>query len=139
MPSDAETRVQERPGDHQEELRLWLRLLTCSTMIESEIRTRLRGRFDVILLGQVLTETLPGSSAELRIADHAAMIHALFTDSLEENGALIIVEPALRDRTRHLHALRDHLLTSPAITLFAPCLHRESCPALLRGGSSRPS
>ena len=49
MPSDAETRVQERPGDHQEELRLWLRLLTCSTMIESEIRTRLRGRFDVTL------------------------------------------------------------------------------------------
>ncbi len=49
MDIDAETRVQERPGEHQDELRLWLRLLTCSTMIESEIRTRLRERFDVTL------------------------------------------------------------------------------------------
>jgi DNA-binding MarR family transcriptional regulator len=49
MDIDAETRLQDRPGDHQDELRLWLRLLTCSTMIESEIRTRLRARFDVTL------------------------------------------------------------------------------------------
>ncbi|MCW3474372.1 MarR family winged helix-turn-helix transcriptional regulator [Limobrevibacterium gyesilva] len=46
---DAETRAQERPSDHQDELRLWLRLLTCTTMIEGEIRTRLRERFDVTL------------------------------------------------------------------------------------------
>jgi DNA-binding MarR family transcriptional regulator len=49
MDIDAETRVQDRPGDHQDELRLWLRLLTCSTMIQSEIRTRLREGFDVTL------------------------------------------------------------------------------------------
>ena len=49
MAIDAETRVQDRPGDHQDELRLWLRLLTCSTMIQSEIRTRLREGFDVTL------------------------------------------------------------------------------------------
>jgi DNA-binding MarR family transcriptional regulator len=49
MQPDAETRVQERPGDHKDELRLWLRLLTCSTMIEQEIRRRLRERFDVTL------------------------------------------------------------------------------------------
>jgi DNA-binding MarR family transcriptional regulator len=46
---DAETRAQERPSDHQDELRLWLRLLTCATMIQGEIRTRLRERFDVTL------------------------------------------------------------------------------------------
>jgi DNA-binding MarR family transcriptional regulator len=46
---DAETRAEERPSDHQDELRLWLRLLTCTTMIEGEIRTRLRERFDVTL------------------------------------------------------------------------------------------
>jgi len=46
---DAETRVSERPSDHQDELRLWLRLLTCTTMIEGEIRTRLRETFDVTL------------------------------------------------------------------------------------------
>ena len=49
MPIDAETRLQEHPDDHKDELRLWLRLLTCTTMIEAEIRTRLRARFGVTL------------------------------------------------------------------------------------------
>ena len=48
-PVDAETRAHERPSDHQAELRLWLRLLTCSTMIEAAIRRRLRQRFGVTL------------------------------------------------------------------------------------------
>jgi DNA-binding MarR family transcriptional regulator len=48
-PIDAETIASERPGDHREELRLWLRLLTCTTMIEGEIRRRLRRDFDVTL------------------------------------------------------------------------------------------
>ena len=34
---------------HKQELRLWLRLLTCSTMIERGIRRRLRAQFDVTL------------------------------------------------------------------------------------------
>lgn len=46
---DAETRAQEHPGDHKAELRLWLRLLTCTTMIETMVRSRLRERFDVTL------------------------------------------------------------------------------------------
>jgi DNA-binding MarR family transcriptional regulator len=46
---DAETRAEERPSEHQDALRLWLRLLTCTTLIEGEIRTRLRERFDVTL------------------------------------------------------------------------------------------
>ena len=49
MPRDAETRVAERPADHVAELRLWLRLLTCTTLIEGEVRRRLRDEFDVTL------------------------------------------------------------------------------------------
>ncbi len=49
LPLDAETKVAERPGDHEAELRLWLRLLTCTTLIECEIRQRLRAEFDVTL------------------------------------------------------------------------------------------
>ncbi len=49
IPLDAETKVAERPGDHESELRLWLRLLTCTTLIESEVRQRLRAAFDVTL------------------------------------------------------------------------------------------
>ena len=49
IPLDAETKVAERPGDHQAELRLWLRLLTCTNLIETEIRRRLREEFNVTL------------------------------------------------------------------------------------------
>ena len=47
IPLDAETRVSERPHDHKAELRLWLRLFTCKTLIEGEVRRRLRETFDV--------------------------------------------------------------------------------------------
>jgi DNA-binding MarR family transcriptional regulator len=49
LPLDAETKALEAPHDHKNDLRLWLRLLTCSTMVETEIRRRLRERFDVTL------------------------------------------------------------------------------------------
>src|SRR6201996_9865057 len=49
LPLDAETKVLEAPHGHKDELRLWLRLLTCTTLVETEIRRRLRDQFDVTL------------------------------------------------------------------------------------------
>ena len=49
VPLDAETKVTERPHDHKDELRLWLRLFTCKEVIEAEVRRRLRDSFDVTL------------------------------------------------------------------------------------------
>jgi DNA-binding MarR family transcriptional regulator len=49
MILDSETKAVELPEDHGSELRLWLRLLTCTTLIEGEVRSRLRERFDVTL------------------------------------------------------------------------------------------
>jgi DNA-binding MarR family transcriptional regulator len=46
-PLDAETKVAERPHDHKNELRLWLRLFTCKELIEAEVRRRLREEFAV--------------------------------------------------------------------------------------------
>jgi DNA-binding MarR family transcriptional regulator len=46
---DAETKALEAPHDHKQELRLWLRLLTCTNLIEAEIRRRLREAFDTTL------------------------------------------------------------------------------------------
>ena len=46
---DAETRAQESPAEHKAEVRLWLRLLTCTTLIENEVRSRLRDQFEVTL------------------------------------------------------------------------------------------
>jgi DNA-binding MarR family transcriptional regulator len=46
---DGETKVLEAPSDHGDQLRLWLRLLTCSTLIESLVRRKLREQFDFTL------------------------------------------------------------------------------------------
>ncbi len=46
IPLDHETRAH---GDDHEALRLWLRLLTCTNLIESAIRADLRRDFDVTL------------------------------------------------------------------------------------------
>jgi DNA-binding MarR family transcriptional regulator len=49
LPLDAETKVAERPHDHKDELRLWLRLFTCKELIEGEVRRRLRTGYDITL------------------------------------------------------------------------------------------
>ena len=49
MNLDSETKAVELPNEHADELRLWLRLLTCTTLIEGEVRSRLREKFDVTL------------------------------------------------------------------------------------------
>jgi DNA-binding MarR family transcriptional regulator len=49
IPLDAETKVAERPHDHKDELRLWLRLFTTKEVIETEVRRRLRDDFGVTL------------------------------------------------------------------------------------------
>ena len=46
---DAETKVADAPHDHRAELRLWLRLLTCTNLIEGEVRRRLREEYDFTL------------------------------------------------------------------------------------------
>lgn len=49
MILDSETKATEHSEDHGDELRLWLRLLTCTNLIEGEVRRQLRERFDVTL------------------------------------------------------------------------------------------
>jgi 3-hydroxybutyrate dehydrogenase len=46
---DFETKVLESPQAHKDDLRLWLRLLTCTNLIEAGIRKRLADRFDTTL------------------------------------------------------------------------------------------
>jgi ribosomal protein RSM22 (predicted rRNA methylase) len=89
-------------------------------------------RFDVVLAGQVLSELDVGLADGARTEKHAALL-ASWLDWLEPGGSLVLVEPALRDRTRHLHRLHDAMLAAGA-TVFAPCLHASTCPALARDG-----
>ncbi|SLN77436.1 MarR family winged helix-turn-helix transcriptional regulator [Oceanibacterium hippocampi] len=65
--------------DEKLELRLWLRLLTCSTMIERTVRRRLRARFDI---------TLPRFDllAQLDRAGGGLTMSALSTRMMVSNG-----------------------------------------------------
>jgi len=88
---------------------------------------------DVVILGQVLSELDVGMALEERAAKHAALIADLLERVVAPDGALVVIEPALRDRTRHLHAVRD-LLALRGTTIFAPCLHASGCPMLTTMG-----
>jgi DNA-binding MarR family transcriptional regulator len=46
---DLETALAGTPAGHKEDLRLWLRLLSCANLVEAEIRRRLRERFGTTL------------------------------------------------------------------------------------------
>jgi hypothetical protein len=89
------------------------------------------GRFDLVLAGQVLSELDVGLESEPRTSWHAELLGAWLQRRVADGGSLVVVEPALRDRTRHLHRVRDALVAAGA-TVFAPCLHQAPCPALVR-------
>jgi hypothetical protein len=97
--------------------------------VDALARTSPEGLFDVIILGHVLSELDVGTDDAIRVEKHAALIHALLGRLLAPSGSLVVVEPALRDRTRHLHRVRD-ALASVGVGVFAPCLHGAPCPAL---------
>lgn len=84
---------------------------------------------DVVVLGQVLSELDVALDPELRATKHASLVADLLERVVSADGALVVVEPALRDRTRHLHAVRDRLAARGS-TIFAPCLHAAPCPVL---------
>jgi DNA-binding MarR family transcriptional regulator len=44
---DAETKIADAPGDHHDELRLWLRLFSVTRLMENDVRSRLQNEFDV--------------------------------------------------------------------------------------------
>src|SRR5690348_17102595 len=64
--ADAESRVSQ--ADHLS-LRLWLRLLTCTTMIERRVRERLRERFDITLARFDLMAQLARTRHGLRMSE----------------------------------------------------------------------
>ena len=88
-------------------------------------------RFDVVLVGQVLSELDVGVPDDLRVERGAALLGGLLDRSVGAHGSVVVIEPALRDRTRHLHRVRDALIARGA-TVFAPCMHGGPCPALAR-------
>jgi SAM-dependent methyltransferase len=79
------------------------------------------GQFDLALAGSVLNELDSGRRLDL-VADVLSRI--------TDEGAFIIVEPALRETARALHELRDAILAAGIGHVFAPCTRSGPCPAL---------
>ncbi len=107
--------------------------LTVRTRVERLAPGMVLPEADLVILGQVLSELDVALEPAARVARHAALIADLLARVVAPDGALVVVEPALRERTRHLHAVRDHLAAA-GTTIFAPCLHASGCPMLTTEG-----
>lgn len=66
---DAETQLAHAPPGTKDSLRLWLRLLTCTTLIETEIRRRLREEFATTLPRFDLLAALDRNGEGLTLGD----------------------------------------------------------------------
>ncbi len=79
---------------------------------------------DLVVLGTVLNE-LP-AAVRLAVVERALA-------AIDEEGAVIIIEPALRTTARALHELRDAVLARGLAHVFAPCTRAIApCPMLER-------
>ncbi|HEY2757141.1 MAG TPA: MarR family transcriptional regulator [Pseudolabrys sp.] len=107
LPLDVETKVIERPSDHKDELRLWLRLFSCKTLIESEIRRRLRDNFDITLPRFDLMAQLDKAPAGMKLGELSQRLMVSngnitgLVDRLVTQG-LLDRQPAPNDRRTQL-------------------------------------
>lgn len=77
--------------------------------------------YDLVIVGTMLNEL---TGAERTTLASRAM------QGVKGEGALIVIEPALRETSRALHRVRDSLISESA-TIFAPCTRSSApCPAL---------
>ena len=67
--TDVETLVRDEPKGSKHQLRLWLRLLSCTNLITAEIRQRLRGEFEFTLPRFDLMAQLDRESNGLRLSE----------------------------------------------------------------------
>lgn len=79
------------------------------------------GAYDLVVAGSVLNE--------LPEPERAPLVQAWLA-ALRPGGAVIVIEPALREVARALHRVRDAVLAAGAY-VFAPCTtQRARCPML---------
>jgi DNA-binding MarR family transcriptional regulator len=94
---DMESRI---TAEHHQSLKLWLRMLSCTTRIENEIRTRLREQFDVTLPRFDLMAQLHRHPEGLRMGELSKRMMVTggnitgITDQLEEEKLVVRVHSA---------------------------------------------
>jgi hypothetical protein len=91
----------------------------------------MREPFDLAVSAHVLNELYVDMAASERLPRLAKLVKRWCEVLLAEVGTLILVEPALRETSRALLGVRDHLLAA-GLHIVAPCFFTGPCPALLR-------
>lgn len=90
----------------------------------------LGGPYDLVVVGLALNELWADAPPPDAVARRAARLVELGA-ALEDDGALVVIEPALRATSRALQAVRDVLAVRDAPPfVFAPCLRAGPCPML---------
>ncbi|HUW37978.1 MAG TPA: MarR family transcriptional regulator [Rhodocyclaceae bacterium] len=103
-PSDTETRA---TSEHTQALRLWLRMLACTNLIEGQIRTRLRSHFGITLPRFDLMSQLERSPEGLKMGELSKRMMVTggnvtgITDQLVSEG-LVVREDNPKDRRAYI-------------------------------------
>ncbi len=74
-------------------------------------------RFNLIVAANILNEIGPA-------AEQQALCQTLIDRHLEDDGILIVIDPALQNTTRALMEVRDNLNAE----ILSPCTHQKPCP-----------
>jgi ribosomal protein RSM22 (predicted rRNA methylase) len=98
--------------------------------LTADVGRQLTPPYDLIVLGFVLNEVCEGVPDPV---GHALGLLRHLSTLLTGDGALVVLEPALREHSRVLQAVRSELMSqSGPPFVFAPCLHKGPCPLLVR-------
>jgi hypothetical protein len=87
------------------------------------------GPFELIVAAHLLNELFVDRPAAQRVGLRAGRVLAWTRAFLSPTGRLILIEPALRETSRELLAVRDQLLNA-GLHVVAPCFFQGPCPAL---------
>jgi len=92
------------------------------------LASRLEGRYDLIILSNVLNELFVADEARQR--KRTDLVSDLMQRFLAADGSCIIIEPALQETSRGLLMVRDGL-REKGFSVYSPCLRQGPCPALV--------
>jgi hypothetical protein len=87
--------------------------------------------FDLVVAAHVLNELFVGEPSVRRVERLSRLVRRWSERLLASGGTLILLEPALRETSRVLLAVRDQVLAA-GLRVVAPCFFTGPCPALLQ-------
>jgi len=87
--------------------------------------------FDLVVAAHVLNELYLDEEPSARATRLGRLVRAWSEELLGADGTLVVIEPALRETSRALLAVRDQILAA-GLHVAAPCFFTGPCPALLR-------